>query len=165
MILKGLRTKLDESKDKWTEELPGVLCAYHTITRTITQETPFNLVFGIETVIPVEIGLPTIGIDFYEESRNPDQLRANLDLLEETRNKADLRMAAYRQWVARYYNSRVKAKLYRSGDLVLRQAEISKPTKQNKLSPNWEGPYRVAEVFHQGAYKLEELNGKSIPRT
>ena len=97
MILQGLRTKLDESKGKWAEKLPGVLWAYHTTTRTTTQETPFNLVFGTEAVIPVEIGLPTMRIDFYNESRNPDQLRANLDLLEETHNNDDLRMAAYRQ--------------------------------------------------------------------
>ena len=121
--------------------------------------------FGTEAVIPVEIGLPTMRIDLYNESRNSNQLRANLDLLEETRNNTDLRMAAYRQRVARYYNSRVKAKSYRPGDLVLRQAEISRPTEQDKLSPNWEGPYRIAEAFHRGAYKLEELNGKLIPRT
>ena len=74
MILRGLRTKLDESKGKWAEELPGVLWAYHTTARTTTQETPFNLVFGTEAVIPVEIGLPTMRVDFYDESRNPDQL-------------------------------------------------------------------------------------------
>ena len=62
-------------------------------------------------------------------------------------------------------SSKVKAKLYRAGDLVLRQAEVSRHTEQSKLSPNWEGPYRVTEVLHRGAYRLEELDGKPIPRT
>jgi hypothetical protein len=34
----------------------------------------------------------------------------------------------------------------------------------HKLGPNWEGPYRVAEVIGRGAYKLEELNGKMLLR-
>ena len=73
-------------------------------------------------------------------------------------------MAAYQQKVARYYNRRVKKKMFRPGDLVLRKAEVSKPTEQEKLSPNWEGPYRVAETLRPGAYKLEYLEGMTVPQ-
>ena len=50
------------------------------------------------------------------------------------------------------------------GDLVLHKAKVSKPTEQGKLSPNWEGPYRVAETLRPGAYKLEYLERTTIPR-
>ncbi|XP_072088039.1 uncharacterized protein [Arachis hypogaea] len=36
--------------------------------------------------------------------------------------------------------------------------------KEGKLSPNWEGPYRVKEVHRKGAYMLEWLDGKEVPR-
>lgn len=64
--------------------------AYHT--RTSTNETSFNLVFDTEAVIPVEIGFPTMRVELYNESSNLIQLRTNLDLIEETRDKAHLRM-------------------------------------------------------------------------
>lgn len=95
MILQGLRTRLDEAKGMWVEELPNILWVYHTIPRTSSNEIPFNLVFGAKVVIPIKIGLPTIWIEHYDESSNPVQLLFNLDLLKEIRDKALLHMASY----------------------------------------------------------------------
>lgn len=67
-----------------------MLSSYYTTPRTSINETSFNLVFGMEAVIPVEIGLPTMQIEHYDESSNPVQLRANLNLLEETRDNMPL---------------------------------------------------------------------------
>ena len=128
-------------------------------SRTSTGESPYNLAFGSEVVIPVEVGLPTIRIQHYEEPSNSDRRKADLDFL------LEVRMAAYQQKVARYYDRSVKRKIFQPGDLVLRKAEVSKPTEQGKLSPNWEGPYRVTEALRPGAYKLEYLEGTIVPRT
>lgn len=68
-----------------------MLWAYHTTPRTSINETSFNLVFGIEAVISIEIGLPTMRVELYDESNNPIWLRSNLNLVEETRDKARLR--------------------------------------------------------------------------
>jgi len=43
--------------------------------------------------------------------------------------------------------------------------EARKDKEQGKLAPNLDGPYRVVDSFQNGAYKLEELNGRLIPRT
>lgn len=58
-------------------------------------EISFNLVFGIEAVISVDISLPIIWIEHYNESSNPVQLRTYLNLLKETHDKARLQMAMY----------------------------------------------------------------------
>ena len=55
-LLRIIKAKLDEAKGAWPEELPNVLWAYRTTTRTSTGETPFRLTYEIEAVIPVEIG-------------------------------------------------------------------------------------------------------------
>lgn len=94
-IFHGLGIRLDEAKGRWAKELPSIRWAYHTTLKTSTNETPFSLAFGMEIVILVEIGLPIMWIEHYDESSNPVQLRANLDLLEETRDKACLRMDVY----------------------------------------------------------------------
>lgn len=40
----------------------------------------------------IEIGLPMMRIEYYEEPSNSNYLRANLDILEETRDQAYLEL-------------------------------------------------------------------------
>ena len=72
-------------------------------------------------------------------------------------------MAIYKQKVTKYYNSQVKPNLFLKVDLVLHQAMVSNLFEQEKLAPNWEGSYRIAEVIHLRAYKIEHLDGSTIP--
>ena len=103
----------------WLEELPSVLWAYRTIARTPTGETPFKLTYGAEVVIPVKIGLTSQRTEFFDERSNDDQLKVNLDCLDEIKDQATQRMAKYQQRVAEYYNQRVKLKRFHIEDLVL----------------------------------------------
>ena len=84
-------------KGVWPEELPSVLWAYRTTTRTSIGETPFNLTYGTEAVIPVEIGLTSLRKEFFNEQSNDDQLKLNLDCLDEVRDQASQRMARSQQ--------------------------------------------------------------------
>ena len=59
-LLTALKKRLDSAKGKWVEELPGVLWAYRTTGRKPTGISSFSLTYGMEAVIPTEIGLPTI---------------------------------------------------------------------------------------------------------
>ena len=59
VILSGIKRKLEAAKGKWVEELPSVLWTHRTIVRKSTGETPFALAFGVEAVIPLEVGMPT----------------------------------------------------------------------------------------------------------
>ena len=70
-------------------------------------------------MIPIELKLPSVRVVAFDEQRNSQDLKANLDLLEEKRETAQVRMVAYKQKVARYYNSWVKSKAFKAGDLVL----------------------------------------------
>ena len=44
--------------------------------------------FRSEAIIPVEIGLPTSRVKNFHEERNSNRLRTDLNLLEETRERA-----------------------------------------------------------------------------
>ena len=55
-----LKKRLEQAKGKWVEELPGVLWAYRTTPGRPTGNTLFALAYGMDAVIPTEIGLPTI---------------------------------------------------------------------------------------------------------
>ncbi|RWW01446.1 hypothetical protein GW17_00035517 [Ensete ventricosum] len=85
---------------------------------------------------------PTFRTEHYEKDISDVQLRENLDLLEEKRVEAHLRELTYKKAIARLYNSRVHPWQVTIGNLVLRKAEVSDPTRtRGKLAPTWEGPY------------------------
>ncbi|XP_077215729.1 uncharacterized protein LOC143850356 [Tasmannia lanceolata] len=136
-----------------------------TTSRTATGESPFSLAFGVDAVISVEIGAHSPRLETYNEQANPRNLRSSLDLVEETLEKARVRMAAYQQRVARYYNSKMKERAVKTGDLVPQRAEVSDPHNSRKLAPTREGPYRVSRILQPGSYRLESLEGDPIPRT
>ena len=60
IIKHNLKTKLEEHKGFWADELPKVLWAYRTTSRTSTGETPFSLAYRVEAMIPVEVGVPSL---------------------------------------------------------------------------------------------------------
>ncbi|XP_076955317.1 uncharacterized protein LOC143630114 [Bidens hawaiensis] len=147
----------------WVDELPHVLWAFRTQKKTSNLETPFSLMYGIEAMIPAEIGVPfarTLSV-----IENEEELRLNLNLLEERRELALFREHNYKRQLKKYYDSRVQVcKLY-AGDFVFRNNEASGQEPSGKLAPTWEVPYRVKEVLSKGAYKLEKLDGIEVPRT
>nr|XP_023904956.1 uncharacterized protein LOC112016665 [Quercus suber] len=86
-LLKIIKTKLDDAKGAWPEELPNVLWAYRTTARTPTGETPFRLTYGTEAVIPVKVGVTSTRREMYNEEQNDDLLRVDLDGLDEASPK------------------------------------------------------------------------------
>ena len=85
MLLKIIKARLEEVKGAWPEELPNVLWAYKTTARTSTGETPFRLTYGIEAIIPVEVGVTSMRREAFSEDNNDDQLRVSLDCLDKVR--------------------------------------------------------------------------------
>ena len=122
------------------------------------------MTYGNEAVVPVEIGLTTLRTSTYNDQQNEEQLRLNLDLINEVRETAKARMKRYQEKMARYYNSKVKPRQFSIGNLVLRRVTLAtKDPFQGKLGPNWEGPYKVIEIQRPGNYHLEDTNGRRLP--
>ncbi|PKU78892.1 hypothetical protein MA16_Dca000236 [Dendrobium catenatum] len=97
---------------------------------------PYNLCFGTEAVIPIDIGVPSHRVQTFDSNTNDEKLRNNLDLLPEVRDETMLNIEA-----------------------------AGKGPQQNKLSPLWEGPYLVAAMVKPGTFKLKDAEGKMLPRT
>ena len=155
--------KLEKLKGAWVEELPFVLWAYRTTTRTSTGETPFSLAYGSEAMIPVEVGMPNHRRAHFNPLQNDENLSVSLDLIEELRSTAQVKVAAYQQRVAKYHNSRVRNRSFKVGDLVLRKVMINtKEAGAGSFGPNWEEPYKVTRILHPGTYQLEDMDGKPL---
>ena len=121
-----------------------MLWAYRTTIRTLIGETLFRLTYGNEVVIPAKIGLTSYRVDNHDEARNDEAIRLQLDLVDEVRAIAEQRLAWYQDCMAKHYNSRVRRRDFKVGDLVLRKVMgAARDPMQGKLGPNWKGPYRI----------------------
>ncbi|GAA0174047.1 hypothetical protein LIER_27518 [Lithospermum erythrorhizon] len=127
-------------------------------------EAPFSLVYGVEAVLPTEVGLHLWQYGFDEE-QNDQRLMELLNFTDEVRDKALYQMLKYKQLLAHSYNQRVKNRQFLVGDLVLRLFSASHPREQSKLRPKWEGPYCIKQILGPKTYELEDLSGKPISRT
>ena len=163
-MLKIIKTRLDRAKGIWLKELPSVLWAYRMTVRTPTGETPFRLTYGNEAVIPAKIELTSYRVDNHDELRNDEAIRLQLDLIDEVRIVAEQRLTRYQDHMANHYNSRVRHRYFKVGDLILRKVMgAARDPTQGKLGPNWKGPYRITSWQRKGTYHLETIDGQKLP--
>ncbi|GJT40652.1 hypothetical protein Tco_0940517, partial [Tanacetum coccineum] len=87
---------------------------------------------------------------------NDEALDINLDLLEERKEQAAIREARIKAKMEKYYNFKVRNTSFKPGYLVYRNNDASHAKDSRKLSPKWEGPYKVTEALSIGAYKLRD---------
>ncbi|KAL0283026.1 UNVERIFIED_CONTAM: hypothetical protein Sradi_7243200 [Sesamum radiatum] len=104
ILVQGIKRRLEQVGENWAEELTSVLWAYRTTLRGSTGESPFSLVYGTEAIIRTELGIPSHRVMNSSEECNENLLRENLDLIEELREKAFLRMQRYKNIVINSYN-------------------------------------------------------------
>ena len=133
-LLKIIKTRLEGAKGVWPDELPGVLWAYRTTIRTPTRETPFKLAYGSEAVIPIEVHMANYMAMQYQNEDNEEQLRLNLDLIDEVRMDAEQQTARYKNLMARQYDAIMKPRHFNIEDLVLKEF-LWQPKTQ--LMGNW----------------------------
>ena len=78
ILLKIIKVRLEGAKCALPNELPN----------DPTRETSFNLTYVTEAVIIVKVGVTSIRRRFFDEEGNDDQLKMNLDCLDEVRIEA-----------------------------------------------------------------------------
>ncbi|GKB33489.1 reverse transcriptase domain-containing protein [Tanacetum coccineum] len=139
----GIKARLGEGNKNWIEEIPYVLWAHRTMIKSSNGDTSFSLTYGTEAVIPAEIRIPTYRTAAVDIMHNDDEIKLNLDLVEERREQAAIREAKAKLKMMRYYNTRVRGVTFKPGDYVYRSNEASHAMDGGKLRPKWEGPYEV----------------------
>ena len=93
------------------DELPRVLRAYRTTAGRPTGISPFALTYGIEAIIPMEVGMPTLRTEMPEQ-QNTEFIIKELDTENELRETATIRIASYHQQLENLYNKCVKHRVF-----------------------------------------------------
>jgi hypothetical protein len=91
----------------WHKELPSVLWALHTNINRATKDTPFNLVYGADAVLPPEIYLKSIRVTHFNAEDQAKGRELDSNLLEESHNTVLASVWKYQESLKRYYNKSV----------------------------------------------------------
>ena len=149
----------------WNTKLIDALWAYRTAYKVTTKFTPFQLVYGQEAILPIELELPSLRIAINERLGLIESLEARINMLEkldETRSQAYLNTAAIQKWRKSYYDSKMKDKKITPTDFVLLyDNRFQKFPKKFRL--HWLGPYKVRVMHANGSFDLEDFAGNVLP--
>ncbi|VFQ66993.1 unnamed protein product [Cuscuta campestris] len=165
-----LRCLTNREAERVIAEVHEGVCVAHQMSRTLSQRI-ILLGYYWPTIVqdcerlPIEAEFPTFRESNYQPQQNEEDHLAELNLVEERRMAAEVKLSTYQQVVKKYHDNKVGPRYFQVGDEVLRRREASRPGDGGKLAKNWEGPYRVRAIIRPGTYRLETLDGVPVERT
>jgi len=162
IVIGLIKKHIAQKPRNWNKTLDQVLWACRNSPKESTNTTPFRLTYGHDAVLPVEINLQSVRIQRQMEIPTDYYWNMMLDELvdlDEERLKALEMLTRQKDRVAKAYNKKVKNKTFNVGDLVWKVIlpMDRKDRVLGKWSPNWEGPFKITQVFSNGAYEIKEL--------
>jgi hypothetical protein len=114
-LIKLIKKKIEENPKRWCEVLSEALWAHRISMHSTTKVTPFEVVYGQEVILPVEVNLDALQIARQNELSVVDYHNLMLDRLDEASNermKALGEIERDKLRVARAYNKKVKEKSF-----------------------------------------------------
>jgi hypothetical protein len=120
-LIKLIKKEIEDNPRRWHEVLYKALWAHHISRHGATKVTSFELVYGQEIVLPIEVNLTTYRLSKQFELFVDDYHNLVMDNIDEITNK---RLQALREIekdkirVVKDYNKKVKLKSFQVGDLV-----------------------------------------------
>lgn len=152
-IKKILRKMIDKHRG-WHDMLPYALLGYRTTVRTSIGATPYLLVYGTEAVIPAEVEIPSLRIIQEAELSDADWVRNRIEhlaLIDEKTMTVVCHGQLYQQRMIHAFNKKVRPRMFKVGQLVLKRIFPNQEEHKGKFAPNWQGPYMVRKVLSGGA--------------
>ena len=116
-----LQQMVDKHKSNWHHLLFFALWAYRTSTKTATGFTPFQLVHGVESVLPIECHIPSLclSIELLPDTSPLEQFLLMLEQTSEEHHACLQMIKVAKTRLKSHYESHVHPCTFSEGDLVL----------------------------------------------
>jgi hypothetical protein len=151
-------------KMSWHTMLFSTLWAYRTSVKSATEFTPFQLVYGLEAILPIECEIPSLklAVELLSNTSAEEECLLYLMQLDETRRNATLVIETHKKCIKSQYDKHVKPCIFSEGDLVLLYEQDRDLLGARKFEAMWRGPYIVRRVLEKGAYELVDYDGTPL---
>jgi hypothetical protein len=121
VLIKIIKKMIKDNPRKWHEKLSEVLWAHRTSRHGAMKVTPFELVYGQEVVLPVEVSLQNLRIteqDYLSAKEYTELMMDKVDEAPKSRLKSLEEIEKEKVKIAKTYNKRVVEKSFQVRDLV-----------------------------------------------
>eukprot|EP00253_Pinus_taeda_P013885 PITA_13885 len=151
-------------QSNWHNMLFSVLWAYRTSVKMSTGFTPFQLVYGLEAVLPIECEIPSfqMAIELLPVTSEEERRFLYLAQLDENRCDAALVIETHAKRIKAQYDRNVTPRKFSEGDLVLLYDQENDKLGAGIFVPMWHAPYVVKRKLAKGAYELVDFDGDSL---
>jgi hypothetical protein len=146
---------INSAKSNWHLMLYLALWAYRTSIKTATSFSPFQHVYGLEAVLPIECHISSLKLAA-QLLQDTSPLEEQLLYLEQHRDVA-LANEAHKHKVKCQYDRPIHPQVFSEGNLVLVYDQNKDPLGAGKFKPMWFKPFITKEVLKKGAYHLVDF--------
>ena len=110
-----------DHKSIWHHIIFSALWDYMTLVKIATVFTPFQLVYGLEAVLPIQCQIPSLklAVELLPNTSAEEERFLYLNNLDETRRDATLANEAHKKCIKAQYDKSVQPCAFNKGDLVL----------------------------------------------
>ena len=143
-LIKLLKRMVGENKRNWDSKLNYALWVDRTTVKRITGKTPFELVYGKNCRLPINLQIPIYEL-LQQCTSNQEAFQARIDKLaelDEVRRMAFDKIVIEQERVKGTFDQRTRDVKFGIGDIVLLwDKSKEKPRNHGKLEKTWMGPY------------------------
>jgi hypothetical protein len=121
VLIKIIKKRIKDNPMRWHEKLLEALWTHRTSRHGAMKVTPFELVYGQEAVLLVEVSLQNLrvtGKDYLSAKEYTELMMDKIDEVPKSRLKALEEIEKEKIKIAKAYNKHVMEKLFQDGDLV-----------------------------------------------
>ena len=150
-----------QTKTHWDEHIPAALFAYRTAKQDTTKYTPFDLTYGRQATLPIElqmITLPNTNDGNFETDLNI-RIYESIYVINDKRLQAKENIEIAQEKQKQRHDQNLPQNEYNTGDKVLVYRSRLDKQWSGKLEPKWDGPYTIHQKLNNGAYQLSDANG------
>jgi hypothetical protein len=164
-LMNILKKVVGENKKSWDSKIKYAVWADRITTKNSIGKTPFELVYGLEAKLLVNIQIPILRFSQqYTTDAEAIQGRINqLIELDETRRSALGQMTRNQEKIKNTFDHKAKERNFTKGDLVLLwDKRKEKPGMHKKFDSLWGGPYKIMSCAGTNSFNLETMEGEIL---
>lgn len=151
-----LQRNINKSRSNWHIMLYLTLWAYRMSVKTATSFTLFQLVYGLESIFPVECEIPSfkLVVELLPDTSSLEKFLLHLEHLDEQCRDSTIINEAHKKRVKTQYDKTIRPRIFCEGDLVLVYEQDKDALGAGKFKSMCHGPFIVKNVLKRGDYEL-----------
>ena len=162
--IKNILAQMVVTYKDWAKKHPFSLWGYRTSMRASTGATTYSLVYGCETVLPIEVEIQSLRVLVGTEVLEEDWMRGRyeqLALIGKKKKKAQYHAQGYQKRIARAFNKKVKPINLKEGNLILKVLRGETFDLRVKMKPRCVS-FVIKKIMLGSATRIIDLDGEQM---